>query len=139
MRTRFVWLVVASMIGFLVSGPGRAQEVTNLIQDRNPGFEAGVLAPWNTWGGGSATVTTAIVKDCVGAAVPEGPIEGNYCLYVTVSGPSTNWYQCSFVTQGPTFVEGQEIHAFRLSQVQERHRTRQHQAGTWGESIRGIW
>jgi len=107
MRTRLVWLV-ASMIGFLVSGPGRAQEVTNLIQNRNPGFEAGVLAPWNAWGGGGATVTTAIVKDCVGAAVAEGPVEGNYCLYVTVSGPSTNWYECSFVNTGPLFAKGKK-------------------------------
>jgi hypothetical protein len=105
MRNRVVWLMAALVVGLVASGPSHAQQPTNLIQNRNPGFESGVLTPWNAWGGGGATQTSAVVKDCVGAAVPEGPIEGNYCLYVAVSGPSDIFYQCSFVNQGPAKFE----------------------------------
>ena len=87
MRNRVVWLMAALVIGFVASGPSQAQQITNLFQ--NPGFETGALAPWGSYGG---TVTSAVVKDCVGANVPEGPIEGTYCLNVKVSGPGANFW-----------------------------------------------
>jgi hypothetical protein len=93
MKNRVVWLVAALMLGFVTTGASQAQEVTNLFQ--NPGFETGALAPWGGYSGGSATITSTVVTDCVGANVPEGPIEGNYCLHVKVSGPGTNFWDGS--------------------------------------------
>ena len=75
MRNRVVWLMAALLIGFVASGPSQAQQITNLFQ--NPGFETGALAPWGSYGGGGATVTSTVVKDCVGANVPEGPDRGD--------------------------------------------------------------
>jgi hypothetical protein len=99
--------MAALLIGLTVSGSGRAQQVTNLVASRNPGFESGALSPWNLNAGGVATAT--VVKDCVGAAVPEGPIEGNYCLYVKLSGPSSpNWWNAAFDLAGPTFEKGKK-------------------------------
>ena len=107
MRNRVVWLMAALMIGLVASGSSHAQQVTNLVQARNPGFESGAQAPWNINAGGVAT--GAVVKDCVGAAVPEGPIEGTYCLYVKLSGPSSpNWWNASFSLGGPTFEKGKK-------------------------------
>jgi len=99
MRNRVVWLMAALVIGFVASGPSQAQQITNLFQ--NGGFETGLLAPWGSYGG---TVTSAVVKDCVGATVPEGPIEGTYCLNVKVSGPGTNFWDGAV---SPVLVAGQ--------------------------------
>ncbi|OHB64229.1 MAG: hypothetical protein A2Y76_15920, partial [Planctomycetes bacterium RBG_13_60_9] len=77
--------MAASLIGFIASGPGQAQQITNLIP--NGGFETGALAPWGSYG---ALATFTVVKDCVGATVPEGPIEGTYCLNVKVTGAGAN-------------------------------------------------
>ena len=90
MKNRAVWLVAALMLGFLTAGASQAQEVTNLFQ--NPGFETGALEPWGGYDGGGATVISTVVTNCVGANVPEGPIEGDYCLHVMVSGPGTNFF-----------------------------------------------
>ncbi len=65
MRNRMVWLRVALLIGSIISGSSQAQQVTNLIADRNPGFESGVLAPWFTfknWGQEPAITATADTK-----------------------------------------------------------------------------
>jgi len=101
MRNRVVWLTAALVLGFVASGPGQAQQITNLFQ--NPGFETGALAPWGSYGG---TVTSAVVKECVGATVPEGPIEGKYCLNVKVSGPGTNFWDGAV---SPVLVAGQGV------------------------------
>ncbi|MCU0914851.1 MAG: carbohydrate binding domain-containing protein [Planctomycetes bacterium] len=80
------------------------QDLTNLIA--NGGFETGAQAPWGAWGGGGATVTTAVVTACTGAAVAEDPIEGKYCLNIKVSGKSTNFWDCAFNIAPPTFTKG---------------------------------
>ncbi len=90
MKNRVVWLLAGLMIAFLASEPGQAQQVTNLFQ--NGGFETGALTPWNAYGGDGQTVTATVVKDCVGATVAEGPVEGTYCLDVKVSGAGTNFW-----------------------------------------------
>ncbi len=74
----------------------------------NGGFETGAQAPWGAWGGGGATLAAAVVNACTGAAVPEGPIEGKYCLNVKVSGPSTNFWDCAFNVAAPTFEKGRK-------------------------------
>jgi hypothetical protein len=108
MRSRVVWLMTALVIGLMVAGPGQAQQVTNLIAARNPGFESGAVSPWGTnTNGGIATF--AVVKDCIGANVPEGPIEGSYCLNVKLSGPSApNWWNASFSLSYPSFEKGKK-------------------------------
>ncbi len=83
-------LMAALLIAVVASGPSQAQDVTNLFQ--NPGFETGQRTPWGSYGGGGATVTSTVVTDCAGANVPEGPIEGKYCLNVKVSGAGTNFW-----------------------------------------------
>jgi len=108
MRNRVVLLMAALMVGFVASEPSQAQQVTNLVASRNPGFESGVIAPWGT-GTNGGIATFAVVKDCVGAAVPEGPIEGNYCLNVKLSGPSTpNWWNATFSMTAPAFAQGKK-------------------------------
>ncbi len=102
MRNRVTWLMAALALGFVASGPSQAQQITNLFQ--NPGFETGALTPWGSYGGGGATVTSAVVKDCVGATVPEGPIEGTYCLNVKVSGAGTNFWDGAV---SPVLIAGQ--------------------------------
>ncbi len=90
MRKRAVWLAAALAIGLAASGPGQAQQVTNLIQ--NGGFETGVISPWNLYANAPSVCARAVVKDCVGATVPEGPIEGSYCLYANVTTLGANSY-----------------------------------------------
>jgi regulation of enolase protein 1 (concanavalin A-like superfamily) len=104
MRNRAIWLTGALLIGLILSGSGQAQQITNLFQ--NPGFETGVLTPWGSYGGGGATVTSTVVTDCIGATVPEGPIEGKYCLNVKVSGPGTNFWDGAV---SPVLISGQGI------------------------------
>ena len=49
------------------------------------------MSPWGTnTNGGIATF--AVVKDCIGADVPEGPIEGAYCLNIKVTTLGANDY-----------------------------------------------
>jgi len=62
MRDRVVWLAVAICMGF---SPSYAQDAV-VNQIINGGFEDGVVAPWGTFGGTTATVVTQLVD----AAVP---------------------------------------------------------------------
>jgi len=71
-------LAVVLLIGFIGIGSSYAQEVVNLLP--NGGFETGNAGPWNIYG----DVTSEVVTGCVDAAVPEGPIEGDYCLHLVV-------------------------------------------------------
>ena len=80
-------------------------DTTNLVT--NGGFETGDMAPWGTYGSAVATTTAAVVTDCTGAAVAEGPIEGQYCLELKVSGPGTNFWDGGFNTSPlPAFTAG---------------------------------
>jgi len=90
MSSRAVWLAAVLMIGVLASGPGQAQQVTNLLQ--NGGFETGLMTPWTSYANAPSVRTQTVVKDCVGADVPEGPIEGSYCLNVNVTTLGANNY-----------------------------------------------
>ena len=81
-------------------------DTTNLAV--NGGLETGALAPWGSYGNAPSTITIAAVKDCTGAAVAEGPIEGTYCLNVKVSAPGTNFWDAGFniATPIPAFTKG---------------------------------
>ncbi len=62
----------------------------------NGGFEDGVLDPWTTYG----NVTAAVVQQLVDAAVPENPIEGNYCLHVAVPAAGANFWDMGLQHRG---------------------------------------
>jgi regulation of enolase protein 1 (concanavalin A-like superfamily) len=106
---------------------------TNVVV--NGGFETGLLAPWGAWGGGGATVTTAVVTDCAGAAVAEGPIEGKYCLNVKVSAASTNFWDCAFNQVAPTYAKGKKYTLSAFFKVKSGtgkiNMKPEHGAGNW--------
>ena len=100
MRTRVVWLTAVLCIGIIGIGSSHAQE--NLLA--NGGFEDGVLAPWSTYG----NVTTEVVKQLVGAAVSEGPIEGDYCLHLVVPVAGANFWDAGLQHTGHVFQAGKK-------------------------------
>lgn len=100
MRMRAVWLMVASLIGFVASGPGYGQDVVNLLE--NGGFESGTTDSWNTYG----SVTVEVVTECEGAVVPEDPIEGDYCLYLYVEDGITNHWDAGLQPTGEELDQG---------------------------------
>ena len=106
MKNRVVWLMAALVIGFVASGPSQAQQITNLIP--NGGFETGVISPWGSYANNTGVRTQAVVKDCVGATVPEGPIEGNYCLNVNVTALATEWWDIGLQPRGIVFAKGKK-------------------------------
>gem|GEM_PF-2017235 len=66
------------------------------------GFELGVSGPFRFSGNGSIEVVTELV----GAAVPEDPVEGAFCLHVTVNAPGTNYWNAQILGEGRVFQEG---------------------------------
>ncbi len=79
MRTRVVWSTTVLLIGLIGLSPSRAQDLVNMLP--NGDFEIGNAGPWNIYG----NITFEVVTDCVGAAVPEGPIEGDHCLHLVIT------------------------------------------------------
>ncbi len=104
MRSRVIWLMAVLTIGCLISGSGQAQTITNLFT--NGGFETGAFTPWWSAQADGQTVTCTVVKDCTGATVAEGPIEGTYCLKVQVSGSGVNTWDGQV---NPTLATGQGV------------------------------
>jgi len=103
MRTRVVWLAVFFLIGFIVSVPSLAQdEVENIMI--NGGFEDGITDPWGGYGG----ATQEVVDKLDGAAVPEDPIEGNFCLHVVVAAAGANWWDLGLDQSGHVFEKGKK-------------------------------
>jgi hypothetical protein len=73
----------------------------NLIA--NGGFEDDLSgAPWSTYGDASMEV----VHELVDAAVPEGPIEGDHCLHVTVNSAGANFWDAGLQSSGKVFEAG---------------------------------
>ena len=102
MRTRVVWLTAVLLIGFIGFGTSHAQEVENLLA--NGGFEDGAVEPWGTYG----SVTSEVVQVLAGAAVPEGPIEGRYCLHIEVAEAGVNFWDSGLQHSGHVFEEGKK-------------------------------
>ncbi|MGE5296986.1 MAG: carbohydrate binding domain-containing protein [Solirubrobacterales bacterium] len=102
MRKRTFWLAMAVSVGLVMSGASHAQEVTNMLT--NGGFETGAIGPYATYG----TVTATVVTDCAGAAVPEGPIEGKYCLHVEVAAAGANNWDMGMTNGVHTFKKGKK-------------------------------
>ena len=102
MRTKVVWLTALSLV-FMGWGPIYAQVgVVNLLA--NGGFEDGTIAPYGTYG----DVTSEVVTDLAGAAVPEDPIEGNYCLHLVVPAAGANNWDVGMTDGSHTFEAGKK-------------------------------
>ena len=88
----------------------RALPAVNILA--NGGFEEGVAMTLNTWepltwnlyGSGSIEVVTELT----GAAVPEAPIEGNYCLHIVVPAAGANFWDVGLQHIGHTFQVGKK-------------------------------
>ena len=102
MRNRIVWGMAALVIGFVASGSSQAQQIQNQITNGN--FETGAVAPWTTFG----TVSMEVVTTCAGATVPEGPVEGRYCLHVTVPAAGANYWDIGLSPRGMVFQKGKK-------------------------------
>ncbi|MCP4263742.1 MAG: hypothetical protein GY774_40475 [Planctomycetes bacterium] len=101
MRTRVIWLTAFFLTGFIVFSSSHAQdEVENILI--NGGFESGVADPWGTYGG----ATLEVVDRLDGAAVDEDPIEGNFCLHVTVPAAGENFWNVGLNQGGLVFEAG---------------------------------
>jgi len=70
----------------------------------NGGFEDGIFIPWFRYG----YPTTEVVTELVGAAVPEAPIEGKFCLYVYVTPGMANASDVGLVPRGVDFEAGKK-------------------------------
>ncbi len=102
MKTRVVWLTAVLLIGFMGFSPSRAQEIVNILE--NGGFESGAIDPWGIYG----SITPEVVEELVGAAVPEEPIEGDYCLHLVVSAAGANWWEIGLNQGGLVFEDGKQ-------------------------------
>ncbi len=102
MKNRVVWLTAVLLIGFTGFGTSHAQDVENLLA--NGGFEDGDVPPWSTYGG----VTSEVVQVLAGAAVPEDPIEGKYCLHLEVAEAGVNFWDSGLQHEGHVFEEGKK-------------------------------
>jgi len=83
MKVRGMWLWAALTIGLIAVGAVQAQDVENILA--NGGFESGTTDSWGTY-----TATMEVAEGPVGIAVLEDPVEGQYCLHVTVDSPGAN-------------------------------------------------
>jgi hypothetical protein len=83
------------LLGYVVEPP-------NLLP--NGGFESGEIGPYGIYG----AATGEIVTDCVGATVPEGPIEGKYCLHVVVPAAGANFWDIGMTDGSYTFKAGKK-------------------------------
>ncbi|MGB2864570.1 MAG: PA14 domain-containing protein, partial [Sedimentisphaerales bacterium] len=100
MRNRVVLLAAVLLIGFIGIGISHAQEVVNLLP--NGGFETGVIGPFGLYGTG----TNEVVTECADATVPEGPIEGEYCLHIVIPEAGANNWDSGMSDGGYTFEAG---------------------------------
>jgi len=71
----------------------------------NGGFEDGVVEPWSVWNGDA---TGEVVTELVGAAVPEAPIEGDYCLHVVVPTAGPDSWSAGLQHTGHVFEAGKK-------------------------------
>jgi len=86
----------------MLPSPILAQGVVNVLP--NGGFETGNAGPWNIYG----NVTFEVVTECAGAAVPEGPIEGNYCLHIVVPSAGAGPHESGMSDGSFTFEKGKK-------------------------------
>ena len=102
MRDRVVWLTVFLLIGFIGIGSSHAQ-VENLLD--NGGFESGAMSPWSIYSGATGA-NGEVVTELLDAAVPEDPVEGDYCLHVMVPEAGENAWAAGLQNAGHVFETG---------------------------------
>ncbi len=100
MRDRVVWLAPALLIALIAATPSQAQ--VNLLP--NGSFDNGQMAPYGIYGAGTGTVVT----DLAGAAVPEKPVDGKYCLHVVVAAAGANNWDVGMSDGSYTFKQGKK-------------------------------
>jgi hypothetical protein len=110
MRAQVVGLTTILLVGFLGLSPSHAQPGVDILL--NGDFEEGPSMPLNTWAAGTWNVygghTVAVVSELVGAAVPEPPVEGKYCLHVTVPAAGANFWDVGVKYPGLVFEQGKK-------------------------------
>ena len=90
------------------AGPTYAQDIINLLT--NPGLEDGTANGW----GGYGDNTREVVQSLDGAAVPEDPIEGNYCMHVTVGSGAANFWESGLTLWGGNVFEQGKQYTFSV-------------------------
>jgi len=132
-------LTAVLLIGFIVFSPSHAQEGENLLV--NGGFEDGDFGSWGSYGG----ATIEVVTELVGAAVPEDPIEGDYCAYVDLAAATANFWDAGMDPAGEIFEAGKKytMSAFLKSkqgelQVNFKHELGQDPWTAYGEQMMTI-
>jgi len=103
MRTRVIWLTAILLIGLIGPVPCQSQEIVNILN--NGGFEDGVIEPWGVYG---ENVTAEVVEELLDAAIKEDPIEGQYCLHITVTEANPNWWEIGLNQSGLMFENGKK-------------------------------
>ena len=103
MRTQTAGFVIVVLMGCFSAGFSQAQD-QNGNYFGNGGFEDGVLEPWGTFG----NTAVEVVSTLAGAAVPEEPIEGDFCLHVTVLPGAANWWNVGLQSSGAVFESGKK-------------------------------
>jgi len=81
---------------------GIVAEPANLLA--NGGFETGDIAPYSIYG----AATGEVVTELVGAAVPEGPIEGTHCLHIVVPAAGANSWDVGMTDGSQSFKAGKK-------------------------------
>jgi hypothetical protein len=88
----------------------QAREGINLLT--NGGFEEGSSMPLDTWAplvwSFYGDHTAEVVSKLEGAIVAEGPIEGEYCLHITVPAAGAHFYDVGVHHGGHTFEAGKK-------------------------------
>ncbi len=107
MRTQIVWLT-AIFIVLMGFGPSQGQEAENLLT--NPGLEDGTANGW----GGYGFNTLEVVQELIGAAVPEDPIEGGYCMHVTEGDGAADFWESGLTLWGGNVFEAGKQYTFSV-------------------------
>ncbi|TKJ34088.1 MAG: hypothetical protein CEE38_18660, partial [Planctomycetes bacterium B3_Pla] len=128
MKNKIVWLTATAIVfmGFSLS---QGQEAVNLLT--NPGLEDGTDNGW----GGYGDNTRVVVQELVDAAIPGSPIEGNYCLHVTVGEDYVDFWNAGLTLWGGNVFESGKQYTFSFwakSKEGEREiNLKPEQNGTW--------
>lgn len=85
---------------------GVVNELTNGNFEEGPSMPLDTWAPltWNVYG----THTIEVVSELTGAAVPQAPVEGTYCLHVVVPQAGANFWDVGLQHIGHTFKQGKK-------------------------------
>jgi len=98
--------IIANNPGITIQENACIEPGGNLLA--NGGFEDGGVAPWNLRGPDGAEPTGEVVQILDGAAVPEGPAEGNSCLHVEVTALGAGYWELNLSQEHFIFKAGKQ-------------------------------